>query len=481
MGPTESAPPPVQPVQPASWEGAPPDTNVVLISVDTTRYDHLSLYGYERETSPNLDRLSAGGLVFESAIAQAPATYRSVASLLTGVYPWVFDEDRRRRGDSGPYLPDGIRTLAEELRDGGYETHAIVTNDYLNQTNGFSQGFMTYEDSVTMQEDPAAGTIAERALKRLDSISQPFFLWLHFLEPHHPYSPSAPASWEKSHASDFQDLDDRFSRAPFDTITENIRGVPTLEGGPRERALEYLEGRYDAEILEFDRQLGRVVGALQARGFDDQNTLLVVLADHGEEFDDHGGMLHSHTLYDELIRVPLVIRGKGVAAGRIDSQVQLVDLSPTILDWLGFSAPKRHGESFAAWLRQPPRLEAHRPAISVRSERYISIRTPEAKLVVAYNPYFLSAASWLPWRGLSEMIRTSVFERRRTEIGFWKLTPAHHEEDERLPMSSAHALELYEWLQNERSISVALDDSEITARGLSPDEKARLRALGYAE
>ena len=138
---------------------------------------------------------------------------------------------------------------------------------------------------------------------------------------------------------------------------------------------------------------GQVLDELRSRGFGDQNTIVIVVADHGEEFADHEGMLHSHTLYDELLQVPMVMRGLGIQSGaRVRTQVRLIDIAPTILDKAGVGLPETHGETLAPILAEPHKAHADRNAISVRDRKYISIRSGREKLVVRYDAYPIAAA-----------------------------------------------------------------------------------------
>src|SRR5438132_10407745 len=408
---------------------APGAPNLVLVTIDTLRHDHLDLYGYERPTAPHLAALARGGTVFEAAVAQAPETLRSLASLMTGLYPHVLDMDFENRREKGSFLGSAFHTLAERLAAGGYDTAAFVSNIYLKQENGFAQGFRHFDDRSGMFWWGPAGRskraehVIEPAIAWLERAESPFFLWVHVMDPHHPYEPAAAAPWEDgsraaSHAAAYGALS-------LNGYTQRLKDLRTGRRQAAQGELAYLVGRYDAEMLQVDRELARLRQRLESRGFDERNTVLVVTADHGEEFVDHGGMLHGHSLFDELIRVPLVMRGRGVPSGkRVGGQVQLVDVTATLLDLAGLlqpsgESPELDGVSLLPALaaHEPPR----HPALSFIDTRYVAYRTPEWKLVAAFMPYDLTPPSWLPWEGLLSMAHVALGRPHRPKIGLWRL------------------------------------------------------------
>ena len=298
---------------PLAERRAPPGApNLVLVTIDTLRHDHLQLYGYERPTAPHLAVLARGGTVFEAAVAQAPETLHSLASLMTGLYPHVLDKEFEDRGQAGSFIGSGFHTLAERLAAGGYDTAGFVSNLYLKQENGFGQGFRHFDDRSGMfwwgpkGRWKRAEHVVEPALAWLERAESPFFLWVHVMDPHHPYEPASAGPWEDGsraapHAAAYGALSIR-------GYTQRLKDLRAGRPRATPEELAYLVGRYDAEILQVDRELARLHQRLESRGFDERNTVLIVTADHGEEFVDHGGMLHGHSLFDELIRVPLVMR-----------------------------------------------------------------------------------------------------------------------------------------------------------------------------
>jgi arylsulfatase A-like enzyme len=465
--------------------------NIVLVSVETTRRDSMSLYGYERSTTPWLDGYAEGGTVFENAFSQAPATARSVASLITGLYPYSIDaEFERREKQKGAFISSGFHTLAERLRAAGYATVALVSNSRLNRNNGYGQGFDFYDDQQKLSQEEvvkADGSrdIIDRAVRRLDPLQAPFFLWVHLPDPHHPYSPANQAAWEDSQADQFAEYQDQYVHSEAGKITQAIRSVPDLSVELREAHLAYLKGRYDSEILAVDKKIQRLLDALVAHGYDEANTLFIVLADHGEEFLDHGDTLHSHTLYDELVHVPLLMRGPGVPAGRrVEEVVELVDVSATILEAAGVSREGVDGASLFELLSRAGTVsaEATEPmAVSVRNKKYISLRTASRKIIVAYEPYVLDPISWAPWHSLGEMVELAFLRDRRAKIGYWDLVRDPDEQENRLGDSLAEARVFYDRLLELQKAHPIRDVSAESNLGLTPEELEALRSLGYTE
>lgn len=309
--------------------------NLLLITLDTTRADHLGCYGNAAAETPNLDALAQRGVRFERCVTAVPITLPAHACIMTGTYPFyngVRDNGRFR-------LHSGNVTLAEVLARAGYVTAAETAAVVLNHDTGIDQGFDVYHcvgaagDGETPTTAPhALGQTSERAadavadaaiawLKANDS--QKFFLWVHFFDPHYPYAPPAP------YASKF-------------------------------------ENPYDGEIAFMDAQIGRVLAALKETG-QAENTLVVAVGDHGEGLGDHDEDNHTFFNYDTTMHVPLIVAGPGIAGGRtVAAAVRTVDVLPTILDLLGLAdrgPANLNGESVAAVIKDAsasaPALEGY--------------------------------------------------------------------------------------------------------------------------
>jgi arylsulfatase A-like enzyme len=319
---------------------------VLLVTVDTLRADHLSAYGGPDPT-PAFDAVAAEGVLVERAYTPTPSTGPAHASLFTGLYPW-------RHGvlQNAAPLPDELVTLAMSLRERGFRTAAFVSSFILDGRFGFDRGFESYGFEATEkivwrgQLRPRfyarGAATTDAALRWLhDHRGERFFLWIHYFDPHAPYEPP-----------------EGFALPPGTDVDLDGRRVPSGLGS-RSR-LGDLVRAYRGEVRYTDAELGRLLDSLREDGRLDR-IALVVTSDHGEAFGDHGQLGHGTTLYEELVRVPLLVRGPGIPAGRrLPGPVQLEDLMPTLLDWLGLPVPPDlDGVSLLGWLRgagaPPPR------------------------------------------------------------------------------------------------------------------------------
>lgn len=311
------------------FDPARPD--VVLILVDTLRADHLGVYGYRRPTSPRIDRLAAGGAVFDQAWAAAPWTLPSTMSIFTGRFP-----SAHRVESQDIHLPHEIPTLTESLHARGWRTGGFASHVYTSRLYGFDRGFQTYDDFGMSSPDyvhekglePDAERVTGAALDWLRRQGkEPVFLFVHYFDPHWPYA--APGGdrdvFPSAYAGPLE--------ADYDALSKFIdTSIPIPDG-----YLEFLVNRYDGEILHTDRQIGRLLDGFAAAGRAGR-TWVLLTADHGEEFRDHGSMGHGRRLYEEIIRVPLIVSrvatGKVPDAGpaRVAVPVSGIDLLPTILD-----------------------------------------------------------------------------------------------------------------------------------------------------
>jgi arylsulfatase A-like enzyme len=311
----------------------PAADNVLLLVVDTLRADHTSLYGYPRRTTPALERLAASAVVFEQARSQAACTFPSVNSLLTGRHPAEFLG--AFYGDFS--IPARLPTLAERLQERGWATFAAsasavvrATPSPVNLVGGFGRGFDRFDEHCTGRD---AACLTARLGKFLDRRASRFFAYVHFMEPHHPYAPP-PA-----HAR-------RFATAGG-TRPWILAGDPD----PIERALSagapvdvtraelaQLVDLYDDEIAYLDAQLDALFGDLARRHLLDR-TLIVLAADHGEMFLEHGDIKHCRQLWDTVVRTPLVVWWPDRPGRRVTAPVENVDLVPTVLDALGVRVP----------------------------------------------------------------------------------------------------------------------------------------------
>ena len=313
--------------------GRPPD--VILIVVDALRPDHLGTYGYSRPTSPNIDELAEQGLQFETAISQSTLTKTSIASLFTGLNPHrhgVYSGHRLTDGRLySDTLADSLPTLASELRANGYITAAWLQQSQLKAASGYGRGFLFYNEN---SRDIA--TINRRFLSWMRRIgrSAPVFAYLHYIDLHDPYRPAPPYETLYGETANVRaKLDESRWKKTLESIQTGL-----VELTPTD--VDELVNLYDGQLTFIDEHLGRLFASLRDMGdFDD--TLIILTSDHGDGFMEHGFISHSVKPYDELIKVPLIVRlpGAELAGKRIARQVRLIDVMPSILDWTDSALP----------------------------------------------------------------------------------------------------------------------------------------------
>ena len=319
----------------------PQPRHVILISLDTLRADHLSLYGYQRDTSSRLDLFAQRAFVFEHALAPAPNTPPSQMSLMTSLYP-----EQHGFFGRGTRLADGHRMLSEILRDAGYQTAGFVDGGFLSRDFGFDRGFDHFED-----ERGGFARILPAAEKWIRAHRErPFFVFLHTYDIHTPYRPP------RGYKGRFHDVPYEGS---FDPSSKNMKAVAFQGRKLSDADLDHVVARYDEGIRYTDEMLGGFLDFLESSLLLD-DTLVVVTSDHGEEFGEHGGFLHWQIYYQPNLRVPLVVHVPGAARSgiRIEERVESIDVLPTILDLLGLPAHEAaEGRSLAALMRgdrEPP-------------------------------------------------------------------------------------------------------------------------------
>jgi len=358
----------------ASGCGAPaarsPQTppNILVVLVDTLRADRLSLYGYERETSPNLDRFARErAVVFDHAWANAGCTYPSANSILTGRWPQRFTEDRDARDFTiHPETP----TLAERLRANGYSTAAVsasrvvrATPSKINVIGGFDRGFERFDERCELL---GADCVNERAFAELDRLEEPFLLDLHYLDPHSPYAPPPgfPRRWSEASKASAR----RWARRgnPWRVEQRVHEGATRYRIGPSD--LRQLSDLYDEEIRYFDARFDELLDALERRQLASR-TLIVLLADHGEELYDNGSWGHCRgRLWETLLETPLVFAVPGRPTGRRSTPVSNIDVMPTLLDFAGVADPAAglDGRSLRPLLEQTAPKPESRPLFATQ-------------------------------------------------------------------------------------------------------------------
>ena len=346
----------------------PPD--ILLISLDACRADHLSCYGYARATSPFMDALAAGGTRFALAFCNTHGTGPSHATLLTSLYQEThrMEYNPRTGGLPGDPVPPGAMMLQQILRGHGYITLGITDGGQLARGYGFNRGFDVYDDD--------GGGIVNGCRKLTDLAAKyrgrgkPLFIFYHTYEIHSPYLP--PEELRRVYGTFVHTI------LPVNEVLGKFATTAWRDLTPGD--LEYLKSQYDAEILGTDAVLRRTFARLRALGFL-SDAVVVLTADHGEEFGEHGGLLHRDTLYDEILHVPLIFWGARLPGGRVDSRpVSLVDVAPTLLELAGFKEhPHMMGRSLtdssAPWEKVFSQYGGRR--YSLRTSRWKYIRTTE--------------------------------------------------------------------------------------------------------
>lgn len=446
--------------------GPPPEpTNLVILSIDTLRVDHLGIYGYPHPTSPTLDRFAEQSTVFETAITVHVTTAPAHGTILTGRYPGSHGILR-----NGMRLARNVPTLAEMLSEQGWSTGGFVSGWTLQRHTSLDRGFAVYDDDLGSPEAGArrdGGKTTDVALdwlKEQVATDRKFFLFLHLFEPHWPYDPPARDAL-------------RFlpNQHELTTLTKatHLNRLITVNRLTEFEQREYI-ARYDGEIVVADRLLNRLLDALESLGVA-HNTVVIVLSDHGETlFERKWTMDHGCRPYEEQIQVPLVLHipGENASGHRVSDQVSLLDVVPTVLDVFDL-APQEgvQGRSLLPLARDEVTTNPSRPAfITARSapERVPHVKAP------------------LTSRGLVRAVRLPNVKliEYPTSMGGWSpelfvLSDDPGERDNRAESSNDTALFLRQELDRWQAHSGT--DFAPEAPILDPEVEAALRELGYID
>ena len=316
--------------------------NIVLITIDTLRADHLSCYGYERKTSPNIDKIAEKGILFKNVIAPSSWTAPSMVSLFTSVYPinhgiiHNLANTRNKNTYRQEVFSDKLTTLAEILKANGYTTFGIAAHRRLSEESGFARGFDYFKCASFIPARPVNNIIIhlwEKEIRKSDK----FFLWVHYFDPHHPQHARYP--WIEHYTS--KALTEKLN------LSEKKRGelfrlIPTFKKDPQ--TLSNFIALYDSEINFVDFYIGELIQEFELY----KNTLIIITSDHGIGFLEHGYIAHGNTLYQEAIHIPLIIKLPDSSKKEtVNKQVSLVDIMPSILQILNIDQPEQTvGKSF---------------------------------------------------------------------------------------------------------------------------------------
>ena len=362
----------LQPVEVDRPLSSPARPNLLVLVVDTLAAKHMSLYGYARDTTPNLRAFAAQGTLYGTAVAPSSWTLPATASLLTGLPP----NTHGVLGDTRSYLMDGLQTWPELLREQGLEGAAFVANPLVAEANNFQQGFGYW----TQANDAPAAELNDRLLAWLDGQppSRRWFAYLHYMDPPAPYG--APGDERQRYSAGYTE------RRDFSGLLPGLLQEAKIEPFDA-REQQHVIDLYDGEVSYFDRCFGELMAELERRGLRDK-TIVVLTADHGEELFEHGRLGHGYSLYEELLSVPLVCAGPGIKAGeRRDDPLSTAALAATMCRW-GGAEPVEGMERPLFGPAPKPERPAGDPVLSaVRTSLFIPKDSPPRNLVSARDAH----------------------------------------------------------------------------------------------
>jgi arylsulfatase A-like enzyme len=412
-----------------------PGANLILISIDTLRADRLGCYGYASPTSPAIDRLAARGVRFAQAIAETSWTLPSHMTLMTGLYPTTHGVTTENRA-----LAPEIPTLAEVLRARGYRAYGNTSGGFVGGWHGFARGFETYQE----EEEPFKKTLWAARLWMEDlEPGERFFAFLHTYDVHCPYNP--PRRYRKLFGA----------RPESDHIETRGRcGNPhynSMSLTPGQAA--FLSDAYDAGIRAADDALKDFIRYLNRRS-DFEKTIVVLLSDHGEEFKEHGQIGHERTLYMESLRVPLLIVAPGLEPRVVEEIVGLADVLPTLLEMLGVEAPTVQGRSLLPLMAGSESPWQEKLGVS-ELDRHVELRS-----IASPRYHFIMGA-----------------DGQRREL--YDLQADPEEQNDLAALLTEQAKQL------EEELGLHLDGiakpQKVPEVELSPEQRERLKALGYMQ
>ena len=435
----------------------PKRPNIILIVIDTLRADHLGCYGYERDTTPHLDRFAQDGLLFRNAISAASWTLPSIGSLLTSQYPCVLGVKRRPVA-----LNKKFPLLSEVLKQYDYKTCGIVSHVYLSARLGFAKGFDSYDESSSKKCDTGTTSpaVTYRAISFLrEKHKQPFFLFLHYFDPHYNYLLHKEFDYYPTYRGDIR------SNHPIVDLWRRRNNMSKKD-------IEYLVALHDSEIAFNDREIGKLLDELKKQGLYD-DSIIIITADHGEEFMERGWIGHCITLYQELIHVPLIMKFPGCEPAVVDSPVALIDIMPTILGYMGLDTPANlEGQTLdvtAAGNITGGPIFSETFNHLINRNKLADIDDPKRSDLIAFRSMVLGQ-------------RKLIYDQIKNSREIYDLSADPHELNNLSDQQNAEdrMMEslLSEWIKYVEAKQEA-DSAGDTTDLFTPEQKERLKSLGY--
>ncbi len=457
---------------------------VIVVLVDTLRRDHLDVYGFERETAPHIARMAREGALFRDAISQGSWTKVSTPSLFTSLY-----QSSHGVTDFSTRLPSSADTLAEIFRSNGYATIGYSSVPFTGRFNNMHQGYETLHESTSVHDSEAAahgGRSAKTAREFVDRFlpwleshrDVPFFAMIHVFDPHDPFEPRSPYAtlWADTErrAEHLRNIETvlPFIKHPRRRDWKTPTRAEVLAAGlDSERYISVDLDWYDGSIRGMDAEVGRLFERLRALGLAD-DVVVALVSDHGEEFHDHGDITHGHSLYREVLEVPLVIWGPGrVPAGTdVAATVETLDLMPTLLELAGLESPSTlQGRSLTPWFDSDTAAAANE-RVAIAERLPLAANEGQSESVAAVSGRWKLIHNTVRIDGRPEF---ELFDRVADPAEQHNVADAHPER------VAALRAEIEAW--RERTAALRLEADDDAAEGMDAQELERLRALGYVQ
>ena len=424
--------------------------SIVLISIDCLRADHVGAYGYKRDTTPHIDAFAQDAVLFETALSTAPNTFPAHTSMFTGLYPSVHGANNWVKLDSSTAV------LTEILSGAGYQTDGVATGAYISQDFGFERGFDLYR----FDHRATAAQVGEQAVEllRLGQGSDQF-LFVHLVDPHWPYRPA-------------EEFLDRFGPRPSN-LDALLRKVVQNEPPSNPKEVDQIVDLYDAEIASVDRAVGRLLGKMKKMGLYDAS-LIILTADHGEGLYEHENWQHSINLFEELLRIPLIVKWPGDSLiGRISTPVSQVDILATILESARIAPRRSQGIALKEFVKDTARARARKTVVSEIGWR----PTDSWRLMISFRTARLKYIATL-----SGLLGIELDEGKIEREELYDLIQDPQEQNDLLAFSSVDVEPFRRHLTNYSNEAKAMRAGRQSESVMESDTTLeRLRSLGYIQ